>query len=118
MHFKKLMHVLHLLIIISFIFEKKLLPSSENTVIGNILILTCNHIFSEGIFSYNQLCQHFMKRTGFLAHQRNRRLTTSYFFLIFDGKQHPKIFGSINVKITPDFCSLHCLDSGQKAQDI
>ena len=36
---KKLMHVLHPLIIISFIFEKKLLPSSENTVIGNIHIL-------------------------------------------------------------------------------
>ena len=26
-------------------------------------------------------------------------------FLIFDGKQHPKIFGSVDVKITPDFCS-------------
>ena len=26
-------------------------------------------------------------------------------FLIFDGKQHPKIFGSMDVKITPDFCS-------------
>ena len=27
------------------------------------------------------------------------------FFLIFDEKQHPKIFGSVDVKITPDFCS-------------
>ena len=26
-------------------------------------------------------------------------------FLIFDGKQQPKIFGSMDVKITPDFCS-------------
>ena len=26
-------------------------------------------------------------------------------FLIFDGKQHPKNFGSVDVKITPDYCS-------------
>ena len=24
---------------------------------------------------------------------------------VFDGKQHPKISGSVDVKITPDFCS-------------
>ena len=87
MHFKKLMHVLHLLIIISFIFEKKLLPSSENTVIGNIL--TCKHIFSEGIFSYNQPCQHFMERTGYLAMKGTGGLQ-HHNFLIFDGKKHPK----------------------------
>ena len=44
---------------------------------------------SEGVFSNNQPCQYFMERTGFLAHQRYRRLTISY-VLIFDGKQHPK----------------------------
>ena len=44
---------------------------------------------SKGVFSYNQPCQYFMERMGFLTHQRNRRLKTSY-FLIFDGKQHPK----------------------------
>jgi hypothetical protein len=36
------------------------------------------------------------KGTGGLQHHK---------FLVFDGKQHPKIFGSVDVKITPDFCS-------------
>ena len=37
-------------------------------------------MYSEGVFSNNQPCQYFMERTGFLAHQRYKRLTTSYFF--------------------------------------
>ena len=36
------------------------------------------------------------KGTGGLQHHK---------FSIFDGKQHPKKFGSVDVKITPDFCS-------------
>jgi hypothetical protein len=36
------------------------------------------------------------KGTGGLQHHK---------FLIFYGKQHPKKFGSVDVKIIPDFCS-------------
>ena len=56
------------------------------------------------IFSNNQPYQYFMEKrvvwpikgTGGLQHHK---------FLIFDGKQHPKKFGSVDVKITYDFCS-------------
>ena len=58
---------------------------------------------SEGIFSNNQPCQHFMERTGFLAHQRYRRLTTSYFISFLMENSILKIFVSLDVKITPDF---------------
>ena len=37
-----------------------------------------------------------IKGTGGLKHHK---------FSIFDGKQHLKIFGSVDVKITPDLCS-------------
>ena len=39
---------------------------------------------------------------GFFANQRYRRLTTSYFFM---ENSILKILGSMDVKITPDFCS-------------
>ena len=58
----------------------------------------------EGIFSNNQPCQYFMETTCFLAHQRYRRLTTSYLFSLME-KSILKIFGSMDIKITSDFCS-------------
>ena len=42
-------------------------------------------------------------------------------FLIIDGKQHPKIFDSMDVKITPDLTKLSILGLdllAQKTQDI
>jgi hypothetical protein len=46
-----------------------------------------------------------MERTDFLAHQRYRRLTTSYIFLFLMENSILKISGSVDVKINPDFCS-------------
>ena len=37
-------------------------------------------------------------------YQRYRRLTTSSFFLFLMENSIQKIFGSMDVKITPDFC--------------
>ena len=51
-----------------------------------VLSMKCWHswlllkIPSKDVFSNNQLCQYFMKRTGLLAHQRYRRLLTSWIF--------------------------------------
>ena len=56
---------------------------------------------SKGVFNNNQPCQYFMESTGFLAHQRNRRLTTSYFFQFLMEKSILQIFGFLNVKIIP-----------------
>ena len=52
------------------------------------LVITENCVFN--VFSNNQLCQYFMERTGCLANQKYRRLITSLFYFIFDGKQHTK----------------------------
>ena len=60
---------------------------------------------SKGIFSNNQLCQYFMERTGFLAHQRYRKAYNTFFFWFLMENSIVKIFGSVDVKITPDICS-------------
>ena len=61
-----------------------------------------NFVASSEYPNFNMQCQHFLEITGFLAHQR--RLTTSYFWFLVENSIL-KIFGSLDVKITPDFCS-------------
>jgi len=46
-----------------------------------------------------------MERTSFLAHQRYRKAYNIIFFLFLMENSIVKIFGSVDVKITPDFCS-------------
>ena len=50
----------------------------------------------------HQLCQHFMERTDFLAYQRYRK---AYNIIFLMENSIVKKFGSVDVKITPDFCS-------------
>ena len=56
---------------------------------------------SKGIFSNNHACQYFMERTGFLAQEAYNII--NFRFLMENSIL--KKFGSVDVKITPDFCS-------------
>ena len=60
---------------------------------------------SEGVFSNKRQCQHFMERTGFFAHQRYRKAYNIISFWFLMENSTLEIFGSMDVKITPDFCS-------------
>ena len=57
------------------------------------------------VFSNNQLCQYFMERMGFIGQPKVQEAYNIIFFWFLMENSTLKIFGSVDVKFTPDLCS-------------
>ena len=57
------------------------------------------------VFSNNQLCQYFMERMGFIGQPKVQEAYNIIFFWFLMENSIPKLFGSVDVKNTPDFSS-------------